>query len=117
MSFLFYMFVNAVLKRLTQSVINMLKEVIIMANVNIRIDEELKKEAETIFNELGLTPTAAITLFYKQVVRTYSIPFELKLDVPNKETVDAIKEVRSYEEKHGESKKYNSVNEMIRDLK
>ena len=95
----------------------MLKEVIIMANVNIRIDEELKKEAETIFNELGLTPTAAITLFYKQVVRTYSIPFELKLDVPNKETVDAIKEVRSYEEKLNEPKKYYSVNEMIEELK
>ena len=117
MSFLFYIFVNNVLIEITQCIIIMLKEVIIMANVNIRIDEELKKEAETIFNELGLTPTAAITLFYKQVVRTYSIPFELKLDVPNKETVDAIKEVRSYEKKPGESKKYNSVNEMIKDLK
>lgn len=117
MSFLFYIFVNNVLIRLTHCIIIMLKEVIIMANVNIRIDDELKKEAEMIFNELGLTPTAAITLFYKQVIRTYSIPFELKLDIPNKETVDAIKEVSSFEENKKESKKYYSVDELIEKLK
>ena len=88
-----------------------------MANVNIRIDDELKKEAEMIFNELGLTPTTAITLFYKQVVRTYSIPFEIKLDVPNKVTMDAINEVESYEENLKKPKKYYSVNEMIEELK
>ena len=88
-----------------------------MANVNIRIDDELKREAEMIFNELGLTPTTAITLFYKQVVRTYSIPFEIKLDVPNKETRDALNEVKSYEEKIKEAKKYYSVNEMVEELK
>ena len=88
-----------------------------MANVNIRIDDELKKDAEMIFNELGLTPTTAITLFYKQVVRTYSIPFEIKLDVPNKETRDALNEVKSYEEKIKEAKKYYSVNEMVEELK
>ena len=86
-----------------------------MANVNIRIDDELKKEAEMIFNELGLTPTTAITLFYKQVVRTYSIPFEIKLDVPNKVTMDAINEVESYEEKEIES--YRSTDKLIDDLK
>ena len=88
-----------------------------MANVNTRIDDELKKEAEMIFNELGLTPTTAITLFYKQVVRTYSIPFEIKLDVPNKVTMDAINEVESYEENLKKPKKYYSVNEMIEELK
>lgn len=117
MSFLFYIFVNNVLKKLIHCITIVLKEVIIMANVNVRIDEELKKEAETIFNELGLTPTAAITLFYKQVVRTYSIPFELKLDVSNKETVDAIKEVSSFEENKKESKKYYSADELIEKLK
>ena len=34
-----------------------------MANINIRIDENTKKKAETVFADLGLTPTTAITLF------------------------------------------------------
>lgn len=88
-----------------------------MANVNIRIDDKLKKEAETVFNELGLTPTSAITLFYKQVVRTYSIPFELKLDMPNKETIDAINEVEDYENKIKNAKTYYTVNELVEGLK
>lgn len=88
-----------------------------MANVNVRIDDELKKEAEIVFNELGLTPTTAITLFYKQVVRTYSIPFELKLDVPNKETIEAINEVKTYEDKLKEPRTYYTLNEMMEGLK
>ena len=87
-----------------------------MANINIRIDDKLKKEAEMIFNELGLTPTAAITLFYKQVIRTYSIPFEIKLDRPNKETMDAIKEVESYEEKKEETEEYSSIKDLLKSL-
>lgn len=51
-----------------------------MANLNIRIDSDLKKQAETIFSDLGITLTAATTMFLKQVVRCNGIPFELKAD-------------------------------------
>lgn len=63
-----------------------------MANVNVRIDQNLKEEAEEIFSKLGITASTAINLFYKQVIRENGIPFELKLDVPNRKTVKAIKE-------------------------
>lgn len=53
-----------------------------MANVNIRIDDKLKKEAETIFAELGLTITSATNVFYKQVVRYGGIPFDLRISDP-----------------------------------
>lgn len=84
-----------------------------MANVNIRIDKEIKENAEKVFYELGLTPTAAITLFYNQVIRTNSIPFELKLDVPNKETVKAIKEVEKMEKNLNKYKGYKDPNELV----
>lgn len=87
-----------------------------MANINIRIDEELKKEAESIFNELGLNSTTAITLFYKQVVRTRSIPFELKLDTPNEETIKAIEEIDEMEKHPEKYKTYESVDELMEDL-
>jgi DNA-damage-inducible protein J len=53
-----------------------------MANVNIRIDDGLKKQAESIFSELGLSISAATIVFYKQVVRYGGIPFELRTNAP-----------------------------------
>lgn len=51
-----------------------------MANLNIRVDDALKKQAETVFSELGITLSAATTMFLKQVVRCNGIPFELRAD-------------------------------------
>ena len=87
-----------------------------MANINIRIDEKTKKKAEIVFAKLGLTPTTAITLFYNQVIRTNSIPFELKLDIPADETLKAIKEIEEIENGEKEAKTYNNVNELMDDL-
>ena len=60
------------------------------ATVRARIEPDLKEKAENVFNELGLTTTQAITLFYKQVELRNGLPFEIA--VPNKttrRTVDA----------------------------
>lgn len=50
-----------------------------MANVNvtIRMDENLKKQADELFSDFGLTLNAAITMFTKQAVREQRIPFEI----------------------------------------
>ncbi len=50
-----------------------------MANVNvtIRMDSELKKQAETLFNDLGLNLSSAINIFIRQAVREQAIPFEI----------------------------------------
>ena len=59
-------------------------------NLNIRIDKDIKYQAEEIFNELGLNMTTAINLFLRTTIREHGIPFELKLDVPNETTAAAI---------------------------
>ena len=46
-------------------------------SIHIRIDEELKREAEALFEELGMNLTTAYILFTKQAVREGRIPFEL----------------------------------------
>ena len=51
-----------------------------MANLNIRVDDTLKKQAETVFADLGISLSAATTMFLKQVVRCNAIPFELRAD-------------------------------------
>lgn len=87
-----------------------------MANVNIRIDQEIKEKAEAIFKQLGLTPTTAITLFYNQVIRTKSIPFELKTKTPNKSTKRALKELSNMEKNPENYKSYKNADELIEDL-
>jgi DNA-damage-inducible protein J len=51
-----------------------------MATVNITIDDRLKEQAETIFDELGINLPTATTIFLKQVVRCNGIPFSLRVD-------------------------------------
>jgi addiction module RelB/DinJ family antitoxin len=48
-------------------------------NLSIRIDRDLKEEAETVFNALGMNLTTAITVFVRQAVRQKKIPFEIAL--------------------------------------
>ena len=48
--------------------------------INFRIDEDIKKNAENVLNDLGLSMSAAITVFLKKVGREHRIPFELTVD-------------------------------------
>jgi len=47
-------------------------------NLTIRIDEEIKSEAEALFNRIGLNMSSAINVFFRQALRMQAIPFELK---------------------------------------
>lgn len=60
--------------------------------IRARVEPELKERAEAIFDTLGLSPTEAITLFYKQVALNQGLPFEVK--IPNEATREAIEEAR-----------------------
>ena len=55
-----------------------------MANSNVvyaRIDTTLKENAESILNQLGITPSSAIQMLYSQIVLQKGMPFELRLPV------------------------------------
>ena len=86
-----------------------------MANINVRIDDSVKRKAEGVFESIGLTPSAAINLFYVQVIRTKSIPFELRAEIPNSTTVAAIKEVDQMEKKNN-SKTINNIEKLMKNL-
>ena len=49
-------------------------------NVNFRLDEADKKRMENVCNELGLSMSAAFTIFAKKVGREHLIPFEVSID-------------------------------------
>ena len=46
-------------------------------NVTIRIDEDLKDEADELFEDLGLSFTTAVNIFVRQAVREGGMPFEV----------------------------------------
>ena len=50
---------------------------IIQSTVNIRMEQPLKDEAESLFHEMGLTMSSAFNMFVRQVVRLRKIPFEI----------------------------------------
>lgn len=49
-------------------------------SITIRMDENLKKQAESLFDAMGMNMTTAFTIFTKAVVREGRIPFEIKVD-------------------------------------
>ncbi len=62
--------------------------------INFRIDEDVKKDAEIVLNDLGLTMSAAITVFLKKVGREHRIPFDLTADpFYSAENVNYLKDI------------------------
>lgn len=51
-----------------------------MAQISLRVDDAVKREAEITFEEIGLSMTTAINIFLKAVAREKRIPFELSAD-------------------------------------
>ena len=51
-----------------------------MAQVNIRIDDDIKERADSLFSELGLNMTTAVNMFVRQVVRQGGIPFSITVN-------------------------------------
>lgn len=69
-----------------------------VSNITIRIDSELKKQGEELFDELGLSMTAAITSFIKQAVREQGMPFRLTRQ-RNWQTMRAFEEIEEMKKK------------------
>lgn len=53
---------------------------IYMTQISLRVDEEVKQNAEKTFNDIGLSMSTAINIFLKKVARENRIPFELSAD-------------------------------------
>lgn len=82
-------------------------------NINIRVEPKLKKEVEKTLNDLGMNITDAVTVFFKQIIMTESIPFMIKKPKLNAETIKAIEDA---EKGINLSKGYTDLDEMWEDL-
>lgn len=59
------------------------------------MDTALKAQAEALFSELGMNLTTAFNIFVRQALRDGGIPFEISLNRPNDETLQAIDDVNN----------------------
>ena len=85
-------------------------------NVTIRMDEDLKKQADTLFTELGLNLSTAFNVFVRQAVREQAIPFVITKRQPNAETLAAIDEVQKMKADSSIGKSYSDVSQMMEDI-
>lgn len=82
-------------------------------NINVRVDEILKQEAEALFNDLGLNMSSAMNLFLRSAIMFNGIPFEIKRQIPNEETKAALKECEEMMKNPGNYKRYESFDEVL----
>ncbi|MFI3142016.1 MAG: type II toxin-antitoxin system RelB/DinJ family antitoxin [Clostridia bacterium] len=86
-------------------------------NVNIRMDEELKKQFDMFCSDIGMSMTTAFCVFAKTAVRERRIPFEISASTPisNLETLKAIEEMDDMI-KNKTGKVFHSVDELFEEL-
>jgi len=85
-------------------------------NVSIRMDSDLKAQAEALFGELGMNMSTAFNIFARQAVREGRIPFEISLNQPNRDTVAAMLEAKRIA-KDPSVKGYTDMDALLADLR
>ena len=82
-------------------------------NMTIRIEPELKKQAQALFKELGMDLSTATGIFYRQALRYHGLPFEVRLDEPNEVTYAAMTAAEKGDDVYGP---FENVEDLMRSL-
>jgi len=51
-----------------------------MAQISLRVDDDVKEQAEQVCVDIGISMSAAINIFLKKLGREHRIPFEVSAD-------------------------------------
>ncbi len=79
------------------------------ASARAVIDADIKREAEAILKELGLSVSKSVEIYYRQIIAQRGLPFELQ--IPNEKTMKAIENSRQ-----GKGKSFSSLEALYDDL-
>ena len=85
-------------------------------NISIRMDAETKAKAQVMLADLGMDLSTAVNIFLRQMLYEGGIPFSITRDVPNKITLEAMKEAQEMYRSPEKYKKYDSVDSMMEDI-
>lgn len=85
-------------------------------NISIRMDSDLKKQADALFEEFGMNISTAFNIFVRQTLREGRIPFDISINNPNKKTVAAMIEAERIA-RDTNIPGYTDVDMLLTDLK
>ncbi len=81
----------------------------------VRIDENLKKQASELFSQLGMDMSSAMNIFLKQCVLRGGLPFNVELPQYKPEVLEAMEEAKRIS-KDPNTKKYSSFSDALEDI-
>ena len=82
-------------------------------STSISLDADVKAKAQELFADLGLDLSSAVNIFLRQSIRENGIPFAIQRDVPNADTVAAMREAEEMAKNPGKYKSYCSFSELL----
>ena len=85
-------------------------------NFSVRMDSDIKKRCDSLYSELGMNLTTAINIFLRQSLRVGGLPFDVRVEQPNKETIVAMLEAERIS-RDPSVKRYSDVEEALKALK
>lgn len=85
------------------------------AVINVRTEPDIKARAEQLYNSLGVSLSDAINMFLYKSLDYRGLPFQLVREIPNADTVAAIKEADDILSGKIEAKSYSSFQELLAD--
>ncbi len=85
-------------------------------STNISIDSETKVKAQAMLADFGMDLSTAVNIFLKQMLYEGAIPFAISREVPNRVTLDAMKEAHEMFVSPDSYKRYSNVDSMMEDI-
>lgn len=83
------------------------------ANINIRVEPDVKSTVDGIFSNFGITVADAVNIFLHKVIIVGGLPFDMTLPKYNDVTLSAMQEARDIASGKIKTRSYSSVKEMI----
>ncbi|MDR1014851.1 MAG: type II toxin-antitoxin system RelB/DinJ family antitoxin [Coriobacteriales bacterium] len=85
------------------------------AVINVRIEPEIKAQAENLYRSMGVSLSDAVNMFLYKSIDFRGLPFDLCREIPNEETLAAMREAEDIASGKIESKSYSSFTDMLND--
>ena len=82
-------------------------------SMSIRLDSEVKEQAQLVFNHLGMDMTTAINIFLRQAIQYQGLPFDVRLD-ENRKLLEILRDLN---QNRNMSQSFESVSDLMEDLR
>ena len=82
-------------------------------SMSIRLDSEVKEQAQQVFNHLGMDMTTAINIFLRQAIQYQGLPFDVRLD-ENRKLLQVLTDL---DQNRNMSQSFESVSDLMEDLR